>query len=416
MNIQKYKHVIENFFSLSILNAINIILQLITLPYILNVVGKANYGIYSYVFIVIQYIILFSTYGFNYSATKQISQCRDNMNAVIRVYNAVIGCKSLIAFFLVVVVMAFSRVIFKEHIGYEMFLLGVGMIVGDIVTPIWLFQGMEKMKYMTLVNSSSKILFTILVFFVVRDSTDFYLLIFLNSCGYLLAGILSLILARTQFHVRWMLPSWNDMKAQFKDGSAMFGSTFGMNLYRNAHVIILKQFASNEAVGLFSAAEKVIHGFQSVILPAAQALFPHISLRFKDKSMRDNIATIKKVMLPFVGLAIIAALFVFIFAPWISDLLCGIEFRECIPLIRIMTLVIIFGEVNYLVGIVGLVNMNRQSYFFGSVLITGMFSCILTLLLVVPYEAYAGAVSLAASEGVLMILCLYGLLKMKKKV
>lgn len=416
MNIQKYKHVIENFFSLSILNAINIILQLITLPYILNVVGKANYGIYSYVFIVIQYIILFSTYGFNYSATKQISQCRDNMNAVIRVYNAVIGCKSLIAFFLVVVVMAFSRVIFKEHIGYEMFLLGVGMIVGDIVTPIWLFQGMEKMKYMTLVNSSSKILFTILVFFVVRDSTDFYLLIFLNSCGYLLAGILSLILARTQFHVRWMLPSWNDMKAQLKDGSAMFGSTFGMNLYRNAHVIILKQFASNEAVGLFSAAEKVIHGFQSVILPAAQALFPHISLRFKDKSMRDNIATIKKVMLPFVGLAIIAALFVFIFAPWISDLLCGIEFRECIPLIRIMTLVIIFGEVNYLVGIVGLVNMNRQSYFFGSVLITGMFSCILTLLLVVPYEAYAGAVSLAASEGVLMILCLYGLLKMKKKV
>lgn len=416
MNIQKYKHVIENFFSLSILNAINIILQLITLPYILNVVGKANYGIYSYVFIVIQYIILFSTYGFNYSATKQISQCRDNMNAVIRVYNAVIGCKSLIAFFLVVVVMAFSRVIFKEHIGYEMFLLGVGMIVGDIVTPIWLFQGMEKMKYMTLVNSSSKILFTILVFFVVRDSTDFYLLIFLNSCGYLLAGILSLILARTQFHVRWMLPSWNDMKAQFKDGSAMFGSTFGMNLYRNAHVIILKQFASNEAVGLFSAAEKVIHGFQSVILPAAQALFPHISLRFKDKSMRDNIATIKKVMQPFVGLAIIAALFVFIFAPWISDLLCGIEFRECIPLIRIMTLVIIFGEVNYLVGIVGLVNMNRQSYFFGSVLITGMFSCILTLLLVVPYEAYAGAVSLAASEGVLMILCLYGLLKMKKKV
>lgn len=416
MNIQKYKHVIENFFSLSILNAINIILQLITLPYILNVVGKANYGIYSYVFIVIQYIILFSTYGFNYSATKQISQCRDNMNAVIRVYNAVIGCKSLIAFFLVVVVMVFPRVIFKEHIGYEMFLLGVGMIVGDIVTPIWLFQGMEKMKYMTLVNSSSKILFTILVFFVVRDSTDFYLLIFLNSCGYLLAGILSLILARTQFHVRWMLPSWNDMKAQFKDGSAMFGSTFGMNLYRNAHVIILKQFASNEAVGLFSAAEKVIHGFQSVILPAAQALFPHISLRFKDKSMRDNIATIKKVMLPFVGLAIIAALFVFIFAPWISDLLCGIEFRECIPLIRIMTLVIIFGEVNYLVGIVGLVNMNRQRYFFGSVLITGMFSCILTLLLVVPYEAYAGAVSLAASEGVLMILCLYGLLKMKKKV
>lgn len=414
MNIGKYKQVIENFFSLSILNAINIVLQLVTLPYILSVVGKANYGIYSYVFIVIQYIILFSTYGFNYSATKQISQYRADNAIVTRIYNAVIGCKTLIALSLIGLVILFSRLIFKEAIGYEMFLLGIGMIVGDIVTPIWLFQGMEKMKYMTLVNSSSKILFTVLVFFVVRDSEDFYLLILLNSCGYLLAGILSLVLARKQFKVRLAFPKWNDMKLQFKDGSAMFGSTFGMNLYRNAHIIILKQLASNEAVGLFSAAEKVIHGFQSVILPAAQALFPHISLRFKDKDVKDNVATMKRVMLPFVGIAFLAALFVYTFAPWISDLLCGVEFRECIPLIRIMTLVIIFGEVNYLVGIVGLVNMNRQNYFFRSVLITGIFSCLLTLLLVRICDAYAGAISLAASEGLLMILCLYGLFKIKK--
>lgn len=416
MNIKRYKQVIENFFSLSILNAVNIVLQLVTLPYILSVVGKANYGIYSYVFIVIQYIILFSTYGFNYSATKQISQCRDDNDKVIRIYNAVIGCKSLIAVSLVILVIIFSRIIFKEQIGFEMFLLGLGMIAGDIVTPIWLFQGMEKMKYMTLVNSSSKILFTILVFFVVRERDDYYLLILLNSCGYVLAGILSLWLAHKQFKVRWALPSIKDMKMQLKDGSAMFGSTFGMNLYRNAHVIILKQFASNEAVGLFSAAEKVIHGFQSVILPAAQALFPHISLRFKDKSVRDNVATMRRVMLPFVGIALLAAVFVYSFAPWISDLLCGVEFRECIPLIRIMTLVIIFGEVNYLVGIVGLVNMNRQNYFFRSVLATGVFSCLLTLSLVHSYGAYSGAISLAASEGMLMILCLLGLFRIKETV
>ena len=82
MDIKRYKQVIENFFSLSALNAINIVLQLVTLPYIMGVVGEANYGIYSYVFIVIQYIILFSTYGFNYTATKQISENRDDIDAV----------------------------------------------------------------------------------------------------------------------------------------------------------------------------------------------------------------------------------------------------------------------------------------------------------------------------------------------
>ena len=414
MNIGKYRQVIENFFSLSVLNAVNIVLQLVTLPYILGVVGKANYGIYAYVFMVIQYIILFSTYGFNYSATKQISQLRDDNAAVTRIYNAVIGCKTVIALVLVLAVVACSRWVFEESIGFEMFLLGTGMILGDIMNPVWLFQGMEKMKYMTLVNSTSKILFTVLVFFVVRSVDDFYLLILLNSCGYLLAGILSLVLARKQFKVRIALPGVRDMIAQFKDGGAMFGSTFGMNLYRNAHVLILKHLASNEAVGLFSAAEKVIHGFQSVIQPAAQALFPHVSLRFKGRSVKENVALMKKVMLPFVGFAFVAALFVYIFAPWISDVLCGTEFRECVPLIRIMSLVIIFGEVNCIAGIVGLVNMDRQNYFFRSVLIAGVCSCLITLALVKGYGAYAGAVSLSASEALLMGMCLFGLFCNKK--
>lgn len=415
MNIGTYKQVIENFFSLSVLNAVNIVLQLITLPYILSVVGKANYGIYAYVFMVVQYIILFSTYGFNYSATKQISQMRDDNIAICRIYSAVIGCKMLIALLLVVAVILCSCWVFEEEIGFYMFLLGTGMILGDILNPVWLFQGMEKMKYMTLVNSTSKIIFTVLVFFVVRSIDDFYLLILLNSCGYLLAGILSVYLAYKQFKIRLGLPRFADMIAQFKDGGAMFGSTFGMNLYRNAHVLILKHLASNEAVGLFSAAEKVIHGFQSVILPAAQALFPHMSLRFKDKAPKERVALMKKVLLPFVAFSLMAALFVYIFAPWISDILCGREFRECIPLIRIMSLVIIFGEVNYIAGIVGLVNMDRQNYFFRSVLITGVCSCIITLALVHSCGAYAGAISLSASEALLMVMCLYGLLSNRKK-
>ncbi|MBR4065386.1 MAG: oligosaccharide flippase family protein [Bacteroidaceae bacterium] len=409
MYLRRYKQVIENFFSLSVLNAVNIVLQLVTLPYILSVVGKGNYGIYSYVFMVVQYIILFSTYGFNFSATKKISLLRDDSAAVTRIYNAVIGCKMLIAIVLVVAVVLCSGWVFEEEIGFVMFLLGTGMIVGDILNPVWLFQGMEKMKYMTLVNSSSKIIFTVLVFFVVRSVDDFYLLILLNSCGYLLAGILSVFLAYKQFNVRLGMPRFDDMIAQFKDGGAMFGSTFGMNLYRNAHVLILKHFASNEAVGLFSAAEKVIHGFQSVIQPAAQALFPHMSFKFKDKSTKERLSLMKKVMLPLVGLSLVAALFVYIFAPWISDILCGKDFRECVPLIRIMSLVIIFGEVNCIAGIVGLVNMDRQNYFFRSVLVTGVCSCLITLALVHNCGAYSGAISLTASEALLMCMCLYGL-------
>ena len=414
MKLQNYKHIVENFLSLSILNALNVLLPLVTLPYILYVVGKANYGMYSYVYAVLQYVILFCTYGFNFSATKQISQHRGNKETVLRIYNAVIACKGIIAIILSLFLLLFARLIFKDDTGLLMFFYGLGMVVGDVFTPVWLFQGMERMKYLTIVNASSKILFTILIFAVVRSHDDFDLIILLNSCGSLLAGLLSIILVFRQFGLRFHCPSSRDILIQLKDGSAVFGSTFGMNLYRNANVIILKQFVPDSVVGLYSAAEKVVKGFQSLLSPAAQALFPHLSLRFKGQTAAQNVRLLRKISLPFTAVVAAVAAGLYIFAPLVSDILCGKEFVECVPLIRIMTLVVLFGEINYLIGIVGLINMDGQVIFFRSVLITGIFSILFMLLLASRYGAVAAAWAMSLSEILLFILCLFGLYRIKK--
>ena len=415
MRLKRYRQVIENFFSLSILNALNVLLPLVTLPYILHVVGKANYGAYSYVYTVLQYVIMFSTYGFNFSATKQISQCRDDKEAVSRIYNAVIACKGVIAILLSVLLFLSSRIVFKDEAGQLMFLYGLGMVVGDIFTPVWLFQGMEKMKYMTLVNASSKVLFTVLIFIVVRERDDFGLLILLNSFGYLLAGLLSLILVYRQFHIRFCRTTIKELLFQIKEGGVVFGSTFGMNLYRNANVIILKQFVSDDLVGIYSAAEKVIKGFQSLISPAAQALFPHLSLRFKGKTVKDNVKLLRKISIPFTAVVVAVTVGVYLFAPMISNILCGKEFVACVPLIRIMTLVILFGEINYLLGIVGLINMDGQRYFFRSVLITGIFSVVFMLLMTPCHGVYAAAWAMSMSEILLFMLCLLSLYRINKR-
>ena len=415
MKKTKHKQLIENFFSLSILNALNVLLPLVTLPYILHVVGKANYGAYSYVYVVLQYVILFSTYGFNFSATKLISQNREDKHAVSRIYSAVIACKSIIAVVLSLVLLLFSRLVFKDEIGLLMFFYGLGMVVGDIFTPVWLFQGMEKMKYMTIVNASSKILFTILIFIVVRTRDDYSLLILLNSFGYLLAGLLSIVLVYKQFHIRFCRTTYQDIISQFKEGSAVFGSTFGMNLYRNANIIILKQFVSDDLVGIYSAAEKVIKGFQSLISPAAQALFPHLSLRFKEQPVKNNMRLLRKISLPFTIVVAVVTIGVYIFAPIISDILCGKDFVACVPLIRIMTLVILFGEINYLVGIVGLINMDGQVQFFRSVLLTGIFSVIFMLLCAPYWGALAAAWAMSLSEILLFVLCLFSLYRINKR-
>lgn len=416
MQLSRYKQQIENFFSLSILNGLNVLLPFVTLPYILRIIGTENYGAYSYIYAIAQYVIMFSTYGFNFSATKQISQSRTDSKAVSNIFSSVIAGKSLIATVITVLLFLFNRWIFKDQIGTLMFVFSLGMVLGDIFTPVWLFQGLERMKYMTIVNASSKILFTILIFVFIHETNDYYLLILLNSCGYLLSGILSIMLVYKQFNIRLHRVKWVDVKQQLKEGKEVFGSTFGMNLYRNANVIILKQFVSDEVVGIYSAAEKVVKGFQSIISPAAQALFPHLSLRFKNKSLHENVALLKKIALPFSVVVTIITAFVYIFAPQITDILCGEGYTDSIPLVRIMTLVILFGEINYLVGIVGLINMNGQRYFFRSVMIVGVFSVLFMLSLLPLYGVKIAAWAMSLAEILLFLLCILSLYRINKRV
>ena len=144
-------------------------------------------------------------------------------------------------------------------------------------------------------------------------------------------------------------------------------------------------------------------------------MFPHLSQRFKDKSDVENVALLKKISLPFSAVLALLSGAVYIFAPWISDLLCGVGMRDCIPLIRIMTLVILFGEINYLIGLLGLINMNHQKQFFNSVIITGVFSVIFILIFAGKYGATAAACSMSLSEMLLTILCVGCIIKIRGK-
>lgn len=81
-----------------------------------------------------------------------------------------------------------------------------------------------------------------------------------------------------------------------------------------------------------------------------------------------------------------------------------------------MTLVILFGEINYLVGIVGLINMNGQRYFFQSVIVTGVFSILFMLLMTPRWGGAAAAWAMSLSEVLLFVLCLFSLYRINKRV
>ena len=411
--IQNYKSLFESFFSLSVLNGVNVILPLITLPYILRVVGSANYGIYAYVYVLIQYLLLLNNYGFNLSATKQIAENREDKSRLNIIYNSVTACRLLLFLVGVSLFAALSPLLLNTDIKKMMFIMGLGMVLGDVLNPVWLFQGMEKMRYMTIVNLISKLIFTVLIFVFIKKAEDYPYILLINSLGFLLAGIASVIIAKKQFRISFAIPKRKDVCFQFKEGLALFGTSIGTNLYGNANVFILNFFVDSTMVGMYAAAEKVFKGLQAATSSITQALFPYTSKIFFGQTFNFKITKLQYICKILLLLLTIPTIGVFVGADVLIKLLCGTEYETSINLFRIISPVIIIGALNYTLGFIGLVNLNQQKIFLRGVLVSGCISVIFLLVTIPYWGVYSASFAMLLSEIVLLVICLYEVKKLK---
>lgn len=62
-----HSKVFENFVSLGMIQGINYVLPLITIPFLFNQLGVENYGLVNFSFAFIQYFIILTDFGFGLS-------------------------------------------------------------------------------------------------------------------------------------------------------------------------------------------------------------------------------------------------------------------------------------------------------------------------------------------------------------
>lgn len=267
----------SNFVSLVLLQGINYLLPLISVPFLIRMLGDAQWGLAMFGYTSIQYFIIFTDFGFNLSGTRFIStnrQDKDKINTYLN--SAMLGRLFLgaISFLILLIVIAFIPK-FKED--PRMYLLYFGMVIGNIMCPVWFFQGMEKMKYMTIFNVTAKLL-SLLPFFIFIRRPDQYLYVpIFYSFGYIIAGLTCLYLIYRKMDMKWFLPSLSDIKFALKDSSTYFLSSASVSLFTTSNTFILGLVCGDIAVAYYYAAERLYKAYNQLLYPFTAVLFPHIA-------------------------------------------------------------------------------------------------------------------------------------------
>lgn len=389
--------ILVNFISLLVVQFGNYLLQLITFPYLVRVLGVTGFGLYSFVFSLTQYFAIITDYGFNLTATRQVSIFRNDKKKISEIFSSVMAVKlTLFAFSLIIIAMLIYTVP-KFNVNKDAYFLSMLAILGNLIFPVWYYQGIEKTKYIALINFAVKLVSTLCIFTLVKNQDDVNLTIAIYSLSVVMSGAISMIILIKLWPIRISLPSRESFWFMLKDGWNVFATLLAASLINNTSIFILGIFTDNQIVGFYSIAERIVRVFHNLVSPLSTAIFPYVSRMFSESSEKA-IQFLRKVAL-LGGIAFTGcSLLLILFSGLLVKIFTGSNSMRIQTLILILSILPLSIFIDNIYGQQILVNIGRTKEFMKSILIPGCISLMLSLIFVPIFKDYATAVLYLTSE------------------
>jgi len=334
----KNEPVVKNIFSLGILQLTNYIIPLITIPYLTRILGLEKFGLIALAQGLISFFLIITDFGFNTVSTRAISIHKENRDKLSEIFSITILAQAMLGVISFVVLLLIVFLTPKFNTEKTLFINAFSLVLAQWIFPIWFFQGMQEMKFITYFNLISKgVMLTLLLVFVTRPEQYMYVP-FLYAAGNILSGITSHILIRSRFKIHFVMRPFQEILTNIKESFPVFISAFSIVSGSNSGILVLGFFGSDRVVGMYSIAEKVFQMARQILVVYSQAIYPRIC-QLAIKSMNELRYFLRIYFIPFLIIVTLMCFFVLLSAGFITKLIIGRESEEVTFLIRVLMLI-----------------------------------------------------------------------------
>ncbi|SIO59157.1 polysaccharide transporter, PST family [Burkholderia sp. GAS332] len=389
--------ILRNMFALSVLQVANMVLPLATLPYLFRVLGPDHFGAYVFAQAVIAYLVLLTDYGFILSATGEIAKVQNDRDAVSRIFWKTQAAKILVAgvglALLVVGVLLVPKLIELRPIMFATFPL----VIGSVLFPQWLFQGLERMSFVTISTLSARLLVIPATYLLVHSPGDTWRAALIASMSTVVAGIISLILIARLRLISFHLPSAGDVIGAFQEGWHVFIATAAISLYTTTNSVLLGFLAGNVTLGYFGAADKIRNVVQALIAPLTNALYPRVNALFAEDATKA-FALVRKALYALSAIMLAVSIMLWALAPWIVRVGMGPQYAPAVDVLRWMAFVPWLVALSNVLGLQMMLPLGMKKKFSEILLGSGVFNVALLVPLSIRFGAQGAAMSILATE------------------
>ena len=340
------KVVINNIAALSVLQAITYLLPIIILPYLFRVIGPEKFGLIAFAQAFVQYFMILTDYGFNISATKEISLCRNEHAKVCKAFSSVMTVKIALASLSLIMLGIIIYFIPRFRNDWMVYVFSFGAVAGNTLFPVWFFQGTEKMKHIADLNIIGGIISALFIFIFVRGPQDYLLVPLITSSASLITGLLGQYIVFRKFGVSFKFEGYKNIRQQLKAGWDIFISIAAINAYTTTRIFIVGLLTNNTITGFYSIAEKVSGLCQTFPLASfSQAIFPRLSKIFHKNKLKA-FKIMQRMQQIAINISLICLPLIFILANLIVKAMCGWDYPQTVLSLRLLIISVFFISSN----------------------------------------------------------------------
>lgn len=273
---------VKNFFSLSVLKVVNLILPFVTLPYLIKTLGLEKYGAIVLGLSLIAYFQAITDYGFNLSATREVAKHRESRKQLSFIYSKTQTSKLYLLLLSLIIIVPLILIVPQFREDSLVYLLICLMLIGQSLFPEWFFRGIEQMGYITVLDVLIKVGFTIGVFALIKSPDDYWLYPAIFGSSYLFVALLSHVLVMHQFKLNFYIVRPSRAIKNLKLGFPLFINQFMPNFYNNTTTFLIGMALGKQAAGIFGAIRQITNLLSVLNSVASIVVFPYL-VRRQDK-------------------------------------------------------------------------------------------------------------------------------------
>ena len=378
---------------------LNIMLPLVTTPYLSRVLGPELVGTYSYTYSITNYFVLFATCGMSTYGVRAIARTMGNREERTKVFWSAFYSQLVLGVVVFAIYIAYVAVI---HEGGIVLSAVWGMYAFSALIDVsWLLFGCSDFRVPTIRSAFVRIIQFLAVFVFVRDQNGLLAYISINSLGFLANQLL--IWPFVHDYVDRYHPSWSEIKLHFIPNIRLFVPVIAVSLYTTLDKIMLGSMTNMTQTGYFEYAEKISRLPLTAITALGTVMLPTMSERIATGRRLEAIRLIKKSAWVMLAIAFAFAFGIIAVGDIFVPVYLGESFIDAIPLVLLLSAIIPIVSVTNIIGKQFMLPSLMDNQYTVSLLFGAGVNVVVNLLLIPHMQGLGAAIGTVAAESSVLV-------------